>query len=73
MGTFVADLDVLAKVEVQYERFEGWKTSISSVRTYEALPANCKTYISFIEKFLNVPVEWIGTGAARGDMIKRAI
>jgi len=71
LAGFPADLDVLAKVRVIYETLPGWATSIEHITTYEDLPENCKGYISFIEKFLNVGVEWIGVGPGRSSMIQK--
>lgn len=66
---FPADLEVLAKVEVQYIEMEGWNESIEKVTEYENLPLNCRKYIEFIEKFLGVPIGWIGVGPGRESMI----
>ncbi|OSD08269.1 Adenylosuccinate synthetase [Trametes coccinea BRFM310] len=68
---FPADLEVLAKVDVVYVTLPGWKQSITSATTFEELPENCKKYIEFIEKFLNVPIEWIGVGPGRESMVKK--
>ncbi|EMD38047.1 hypothetical protein CERSUDRAFT_113196 [Gelatoporia subvermispora B] len=68
---FPADLELLAKVEVVYVTLPGWKTSISSVTSFDALPDNCKKYIGFIEEFLDVPIEWIGVGPGRESMLKK--
>jgi len=70
---FPADLDVLARVNVIYETLPGWKTDISSVRTFNDLPENCKKYVQFIEQYSGVPVEWIGVGPGREAMIKREL
>ncbi|OCH92243.1 Adenylosuccinate synthetase [Obba rivulosa] len=70
---FPADLELLAKVEVEYVTLPGWKTSISSMTTFDALPDNCKKYIGFIEEFLGVPIEWIGVGPGRESMLKKKI
>jgi adenylosuccinate synthase len=66
-------LDVLARVEVIYETFEGWKTSIASISSFDALPETCKKYIAYIEAFLNVRIEWIGVGPERESMIKQEL
>lgn len=66
-----ADLDVLAKVEVEYVTMPGWSTPITELTTYEALPENCKKYIEFIEGFSGVPVEWIGVGPGRESMVTK--
>ena len=64
-------MDVLAKVNVKYKTLPGWKRSIANATKYEELPENCKTYIAFIEEFLNVDVEWIGVGPGRESMVKK--
>ncbi|KAF9165148.1 phosphoribosylaminoimidazole carboxylase ade2 [Actinomortierella ambigua] len=66
---FPADLEVLEKVEVVYETMPGWKTDISKCRKFEELPVNAQKYIRRIEEICKVPVEWIGVGAGRDDMI----
>lgn len=68
---FPADLDQLEALEVVYEEFKGWQTPITSIKTYAELPEEAKEYIEYIEKFLNVPIKWIGTGPKRDDMIYR--
>lgn len=67
---FVADLDLLAKVDVEYATFPGWESDISECTTFESLPENCQKYVKFIEDFLEVKVEWIGVGPARHSTIK---
>ncbi|KAI0050870.1 Adenylosuccinate synthetase [Auriscalpium vulgare] len=70
---FPADLEKLAQVEVSYVTLPGWQSSIASVKTYEELPENCQKYISFIETFLKVPIEWIGVGPGRESMIQKEV
>lgn len=70
---FPADLDVLEKVQVQYESLPGWQTSIAETRKYEELPENCRKYVEFIEKFLGVPVQFIGVGPGRESMITKPV
>ena len=68
---FIADLEILEKVEVEYVTFPGWKSSIEQIRSYDALPDNCKKYVEFIEETLKVPVKWIGVGPARESMVTK--
>lgn len=35
----------------------GWNENIENIRDYEKLPANAKTYIERIQKYLNIPGE----------------
>jgi adenylosuccinate synthase len=51
-------MDILAKVDVEYVTFEGWKTSISDCRNFDSLPENAKKYLNFIETFLEVPSKY---------------
>lgn len=66
-----ADLEVLAKVEVEYITLPGWRSRITEITWYDALPENCKKYVQFIEEFLNIPVEWIGVGPGRESMLTK--
>jgi len=68
---FPADLDVLSRVEVVYVTLPGWQCSIATTATFGALPDNCKKYIEFIESFLGIPIEWIGVGPGRANMLKK--
>lgn len=67
---FIADLDLLAKVQVEYVTFPGWESNISEVTSFDQLPENCQKYVKFIEEYLGVKVEWIGVGPARHSTIK---
>jgi len=51
----------------------GWKADISKCQNYDELPENAKKYIAFIEEYLGVPVEWIGTGPGRGSMVQKPL
>lgn len=66
-----ADLDTLGKVEVEWKRFQGWKTSIAQARKWEELPELCREYVAFIESELGVPIRYIGVGVGRSDMVMR--
>lgn len=70
---FLADLDVLSRVTVEYITLPGWETSIESITSYDAFPPNCKAYIEFIEKQLRTPIEWIGVGPGREAMVKKEV
>ncbi|MBI3882961.1 MAG: adenylosuccinate synthase [Sphingobacteriales bacterium] len=52
-----------------YKSFQGWKTDITAINTYEALPTEMKTYINFINEFLKVPVKYISNGPEREQII----
>ncbi|EIW68340.1 adenylosuccinate synthetase [Tremella mesenterica] len=71
LESFPADLEKLAKVNVQYTTLPGWKTDISTYTSYDQLPPACKEYVEFIEKFLGVRITYIGVGPARDSTIVR--
>jgi len=61
----------LDKVELVYQKVNGWKEDISKVMSFEELPANAQSYIKMIEEATGVPVKWIGVGPERDATIRR--
>ncbi|ABX43394.1 adenylosuccinate synthase [Lachnoclostridium phytofermentans] len=61
----------LKKAKPVYEVLPGWECDIDGIKTYEELPENCRKYIEFIEKELEVPVTLISNGPERDDIIRR--
>ncbi|MBH1941531.1 adenylosuccinate synthase [Mobilitalea sibirica] len=61
----------LAKAKPIYEYLPGWKQDIRGIRNYEELPENCKKYIEFIEKELEVPITLVSNGPGREEIIKK--
>lgn len=55
-----------------YEILPGWKEDIKGVRRYGDLPANCRRYITAIEKMLDVPVKYISTGPERSQICQKS-
>jgi len=66
-----ADLDVLARVEVEYETHPGWTEDISKASKFEDLPENCRKYILRLEELIKVPIRWIGVGPSREATVER--
>ncbi|KAJ1913645.1 Adenylosuccinate synthase [Mycoemilia scoparia] len=69
VNSFPADLQKLESAKVNYVTLPGWKSDISKCRTWDQLPEACQKYVEFIARELNVPIEWIGVGPGRDDMI----
>uniref|UniRef100_A0AAZ3Q8W6 Adenylosuccinate synthetase n=1 Tax=Oncorhynchus tshawytscha TaxID=74940 RepID=A0AAZ3Q8W6_ONCTS len=67
---FPANMDVLQKVEVEYEKLPGWKSDTSACRKWEDLPGKAQNYIRFVENHVGVPIKWVGVGKARESMIQ---
>ncbi len=61
----------LAKAKPVYEVLPGWKEDIRGITKYEDLPENCRKYIEFIEKELEVPITMVSNGPGRNEIIKR--
>ena len=61
----------LAKAKPVYETLPGWKSEIRGIKKYEDLPENCRKYIEFIEKELEVPVKMVSNGPGRHEIIYR--
>ncbi len=61
----------LAKAKPVYTTLPGWKSEIRGIKKYEDLPENCRKYIEFIEKELEVPVTLVSNGPGRDEIIRR--
>ncbi|QLL32519.1 hypothetical protein HG536_0D00410 [Torulaspora globosa] len=73
LDLFPEDLTTLGKVDVEYVTLPGWNQDITKVKSYDELPENAKKYLKFIEDFVGVPIEWVGTGPARDSMLHKNI
>ncbi|AAS50585.2 ABL186Wp [Eremothecium gossypii ATCC 10895] len=73
LDLFPEDLLVLSKVDVEYVTLPGWDEDITKISRYEDLPENAKSYLKFIEDFVGVPVEWVGTGPGRESMLHKEV
>lgn len=61
----------LAKAKPVYEVLPGWKTEIRGITNYADLPENCRNYIEFIEKELEVPITLVSNGPGRHEIIRK--
>ncbi|MDF2539409.1 MAG: Adenylosuccinate synthase [Herbinix sp.] len=61
----------LAKAKPVYVELPGWKQEIRGIREYKDLPENCRKYIEFIEKELEVPITMVSNGPGRDEIIRR--
>ena len=71
LKTFPLDLCTIEDIEPVYETLPGWKGKISQARKFEELPGNCRSYIEFIEKYLETPLSIVSVGAMRDQTIIR--
>lgn len=68
---FRTNMDFLNNSEAVYEEFPGNFGDISGCKTFDELPENAKNYVKRIEELTNTKVGFIGTGAARNNIIVR--
>lgn len=62
---------ILHRCKPLYIEMDGWKEDITSIKSFEALPAAAKKYIEKIEELLNVPISMISVGPERSQIIIR--
>ena len=61
----------LAKAKPVYKVLPGWKEEIRGITEYDKLPGNCRKYVEFIEKELEVPITMVSNGPGRHEIIYR--
>jgi adenylosuccinate synthase len=63
------DLPNRTELEPVYEELPGWEEDISSARTLDELPENCRAYIRRVEELVGIPVASISIGPGREETI----
>ncbi|MCQ2754712.1 MAG: adenylosuccinate synthase [bacterium] len=67
--TYPTDVFIHKYLEPIYETVEGWKTSLSEMKSYDELPENTKKYIAKVEDLIGAPVGIISVGPDREQTI----
>jgi adenylosuccinate synthase len=70
-GSMPSSLDDLARCKTNYIELDGWDEDISNIVDFNKLPRNAQNYITTVEKLLDIPITWVGTGPAREAMFIR--
>ena len=66
-GEVTRDFPTTAKLEKAkpvFTKLPGWKTDIRGIKNYADLPENCRKYIEFVEKEIEVPITMVSNGLA---------
>ena len=63
------DCDHYADLEPVYTELPGWTESTFGAQSIDALPANAKSYIKFIEEQIEAPIDIVSTGPDRNETI----
>jgi len=66
---FPSHVDDLKKAVPVYETLPGWREELSTVRSYDALPAAAKRYLARIGELLGRPVSIVSVGPDREQTI----
>jgi len=59
-----------SRIVVEYKTFPGWILPTTEIRKMQDLPPKCRSYITFIEHYLDVPVKFVGVGQSRESLIR---
>ena len=60
---------VTLDIEPVYENLRGWNRELETEDGYEALPAELKDYVAFIEKKVGVPIRIVSLGPDRTETV----
>ncbi|MDB5199598.1 MAG: adenylosuccinate synthase [Chitinophagaceae bacterium] len=56
-------------IDPVYQSFEGWKTDITAIKSFEELPSKMKVYINYLNETLKIPVKFISNGPGSDQLI----
>ena len=55
--------------EAVFHHLSGWTEDLTGITRYEDLPANARAYVEWLEHRLDVPVELVGVGVRRDQIL----
>lgn len=61
----------LLRARPVFTTLPGWKQDIRGCSDYDALPANAKAYVDFLERHIGTPITMVSTGPKREEMTRR--
>ncbi len=70
LNNFPTDNEILNNIEPIYKTFKGWKTDISSTKSFDDLPIQAKEYLSYIEKECGFKISIVSVGPKRSETIE---
>jgi adenylosuccinate synthase len=65
-----SQVETLERCRPIYETFPGWHEPLTGARGWQDLPANAQAYVRRIEVLLEAPVQLIGVGEAREEIVQ---
>ena len=70
MEDYPFDLDK-ASIQPVYDELQGWNSTLEKVNSFNELPAEFSAYINYIEKAVDLPVDYVSIGPDRNQTLKR--
>jgi adenylosuccinate synthase len=67
---FPSQVETLESCRPIYETFPGWSEPLTGARGWADLPANAQAYVRRLEVLLEAPVQLIGVGEARDEIVQ---
>jgi adenylosuccinate synthase len=67
---FPSSAEALERCRPVYETFSGWDEPLTDARGWHDLPANAQAYVRRLEVLLEAPVQLIGVGEAREEIVQ---
>ena len=61
----------LDKITPIYKTFKGWESTTTGIETFDELPIEAQTYISFLEDISKTRISIISTGPGRHQILQR--
>jgi adenylosuccinate synthase len=65
-----ADLEVLSRVQPEYEVLPGWQKPTSGARRMADLPAEARAYLDRLQDLLGTPIRYVSVGTRRDQIIE---
>jgi adenylosuccinate synthase len=66
---FPLDVDTLNNVTPVYESFEGWRTSLVDITSYDDLPDKAKHYLTSLSRITDIPLWFVSVGPRRDQSL----
>jgi adenylosuccinate synthase len=67
---FPSQAETLDRCRPIYESFPGWDEGLTGARGWTDLPANAQAYVRRLEVLLEAPVQLVGVGEAREEIVQ---
>jgi adenylosuccinate synthase len=67
---FPSQVETLERCRPVYETFAGWDEPLTTARGWSDLPGNAQIYVGRLEVLLEAPVQLIGVGEAREEIVQ---